>query len=196
MKLEQLVEAMDAQILNGNIVGAFETFAADTCTTKSNPQDLTHTKEQKVQVLRWFFDNIASINRIERPAVQLNGNVTDSQFVFDFTNRQGQPLVYREVIRRTWADGKVVEEQYLIDQTLGTTTNTAAKKPSKKEAVKDVQPAAAQPAAAAAKTGATKPAKTAAPKAAAPKATAPKAAAPKAAKTPAAKSDKPKTGKK
>ena len=190
MKLDQLVEAMDAQILNGNIVGAFETFAADTCITKSNPQDITQSKEQKVQVLRWFFDNIANINRIERPAVQVNGNVSDSQFVFDFTNRQGQPLVYREVIRRTWADGKVVEEQYLLGQTLGA-TKTAAKKPSKKEAVKDVQPAAAQPAAAAAKTGTAK-----TPKAAAPKATAPKAAAPKAAKTPAVKSDKPKTGKK
>ena len=119
MNLKQLVEAVDAQVVKGDIIQAFEQFAADHCATLSNPQDKTQTKSQKLEALRWFFNNIASVNRIERPAYVVSSDqVTESQFVFDFTTRQGQPLVFNEVIRRTWADGKIVEELYLANQTI------------------------------------------------------------------------------
>jgi len=193
MNVQQLVEALDAQIIKGDILGAFEQFAADNCVTLSNAKDMTQSKAQKLEILNWFFQNIATVNRIERPAFQVAGDVTDSQFVFDFTNRQGENLVFNEVIRRVWKDGKMVEEQYLIGQTIGAPKKSAAKKPSKKEAAQDVQPAAA------------KPAVTAEPKATKSAAKAPKAveakpakaaAAPKADKKPAAKADKPKAGRK
>ena len=45
---------------------ALDAFAADNCVTLSNPQDKTQTKAQKLEILRWFFQNIASVNRIER----------------------------------------------------------------------------------------------------------------------------------
>lgn len=193
MNVQQLVEALDARIIKGDILGAFEQFAADNCVTLSNAKDMTQSKAQKLEILNWFFQNIATVNRIERPAFQVAGDVTDSQFVFDFTNRQGEHLVFNEVIRRVWKDGKMVEEQYLIGQTIGAPKTSAAKKPSKKEAAQDVQPAAA------------KPVVTAEPKAAKSAAKAPKAveakpakaaAAPKADKKPAAKADKPKAGRK
>ena len=200
MKLQQLAEALDAQILKGDIVGAFEKFAAENCITKSNPQDITRNKAQKLEILGWFFSNIAATNRIERLAFQAGDNTTESQFVFEFVTKQGQPLVYNEVIRRTWADGKVVEEQYLLGQTIGAPKKAAAKTPSKKEAAQDAQPAAAKPAVATtpkaakpAAKAAAKPAAKAEPKAAK---TAKATAAPKADKNPAAKSDKPKTGRK
>lgn len=129
MNLNQLVEAVDAQVVKGDIISAFEQFAADQCATLSIPQDKTHNKSQKLEALRWFFSNISHINRIERPAFAVvSDQVTDSQFVFDFTNRQGQPLVFSEVIRRTWADGKIVEELYLIGQSLETSAQPAASK--------------------------------------------------------------------
>ncbi|MBK6929328.1 MAG: hypothetical protein IPH12_00095 [Saprospirales bacterium] len=192
MNIKQFVEALDAQILSGDIVGAFNKFAADDCVTRSNAQDMTQNKAQKLEILKWFFQNIAAVNRIERLGVQVGDNVTESQFVFDFVNQQGQPLVYSEVIRRVWKDGKMVEEQYLLGHTLDIPKQTAAKKPSKKEAVKDVQPAAAQSAAVA------KP--VAAPKTSAPKASSPaipvKTATPTAAKKASAKPDKTKGGSK
>ncbi len=193
MNVQQLVEALDARILKGDILGAFNQFAADNCVTLSNTQDITRSKTQKLEILNWFFQNIATVNRIERPALQVTGDVTESQFVFDFVNRLGENLVYNEVIRRTWKNGKMVEEQYLIGQTIGAPKTSAAKKPSKKEAATEVQPAAA------------KPAMKAEPKAAQPAANAPKAVeakpakatpAPKAAAKPAVKADKPKAGRK
>lgn len=224
MKLQQLAEALDAQILKGDIVGAFEKFAAENCVTKSNPQDITKTKSQKLEILGWFFSNIAATNRIERLAFQVGDNTSESQFVFEFTTKQGQPLVYNEVIRRTWADGKVVEEQYLLGQTIEAPKKAAAIKSSKKEATPEVQPAAAKVAVAAkpkavakpaAKVAAkpvvaaepkaakpvakvvAKPAVAAEPKAAKPAAKTAKAtAAPTAGKKPTAKSDNPKAGRK
>ncbi len=129
MNLNQLVEAVDAQVVKGDIINAFDQFAADHCATLSHPQDKTQTKAQKLEALRWFFSNVESVNRIERPAYAVvSDNVTDSQFVFDFTNRQGQPMVFGEVIRRTWADGKIVEELYLMGQTLEGAAQPAASK--------------------------------------------------------------------
>lgn len=145
MNLKQLVEALDAQIVKGDILGAFDTFAADNCVTFSNPQDITHSKAQKAEALRWFFDNIASTNRVERVAVAVGENVTDSQFVFDFTNRQGNPLVFSEIIRRTWQDGKIVEEQYLLNQTL-VAPQTATAKNATQSPAQTTEPAASKPA--------------------------------------------------
>lgn len=118
MKLQQQLEKLDARVLSGDIIGAFDEFFADTCITHSNPQDVTRTKTQKTEALRWFFNNVGAINRIERLGSQTGDTETYSQFVFDFSDRWGNPLVFHEVIRRVWADGKVVEEQYLMGESL------------------------------------------------------------------------------
>jgi hypothetical protein len=119
MDLKKLVEAIDAQVLSGDIVGAFDTFAADQCITFSSTDDVTHSKNQKSEALRWFFSNVVAINNIERLAIAVIGdNETHSQFKFDFTNKQGQSLIYNEVIRRVWSNGKLVEEQYLFGQSI------------------------------------------------------------------------------
>lgn len=135
MELKQLLEAVDTQVLSGDIIGAFDQFAADHCVTLSNAQDKTHSKAQKTEALRWFFNNVASINRIERPATLIHQNTTESEFLFDFTARSGNPMVYSEVIRRTWENGQIVEEQYLIGQSLDQSEPTPA-------AASEVQPAA------------------------------------------------------
>ncbi len=140
MTIAQLVEALDAEVLKGNIAGAFAQFAAEDCITWSDLAHKTTSKAQKAEILGWFFQNIARVNRIERLGVQVEGDVTLSQFVFDFTNHQGENLVYNEVIRRVWKDGKVIEEQYLLNQTLETPKKAAAKKSIKKEAVQEATP--------------------------------------------------------
>ncbi len=135
MKLQQLVAALDAQVVKGDIIGAFQKYAADNCVTLSNDQDKTHSKTQKLEILGWFFKNIATTNRIELLATKVGDNVTESQFAFDFTNRQGQQMAFDEVIRRTWKNDLVVEEVYLLGETIDNsapqTTATAAPKASK-----------------------------------------------------------------
>ncbi|MFN4255768.1 MAG: hypothetical protein ACK4Q5_12255 [Saprospiraceae bacterium] len=189
MDLKNLVEALDAKVVSGDILGAFNQFFADDVKTLSGQHDVTTTKAQKAEILGWFLSGVAKINRIERPAFNVKGDVTESQFVFDFTGTHGNPMVYSEVIRRTWKNGKVVEELYLLDQTLeAPKAAPAAKKAAaapKAEAKEAAQPKAApvKKAAAAPKTAeAAAPKAAEATKAAAPKKAAAKTAAPKASK--------------
>lgn len=186
MDLKNLVEALDAKVVSGDILGAFDQFFADNVKTLSGPNDVTTSKAQKAEALGWFFSGIAKINRIERPAVAVNGNVTDSQFVFDFTGTHGNSLVFSEVIRRTWNNGKVVEELYLPGQTVEIAQAPAAKKAAapKATAPKTTEEVGQPKAAAAPKTAekVSQPKAAEAPKAAAPKKAAAKTAAPKASK--------------
>lgn len=128
MTLNQLVDALDAQVVKGDIIAAFDKFAADNCITFSTPEDKTTSKAQKLEALRWFFNNVASVNRIERLASKVGKDSTESQFVFDFTNNSGNKLVYNEVIRRKWKGDLVVEEQYLSGATLKNEKPAAAAK--------------------------------------------------------------------
>lgn len=155
MTLKQLVDALDAQVVKGDIIAAFDKFAADSCVTLSSPTDKTENKARKMEALQWFFDNIAATNRIERLAVKVGKTATDSQFVFDFTDKSGNRLVFNEVIRRTWKDDKIVEEQYLMNQTIESEKPAPAASASTKKATakKSAEPAAdKKPAAKSAKT--------------------------------------------
>lgn len=174
MTLNQLVDALDAQVVKGDIIAAFNQFAADNCVTFSTPEDKTTSKAQKLEALRWFFNNVASVNRIERLASKVGKDTTESQFVFDFTDKSGNQLVYNEVIRRNWKGDLVVEEQYLMGAALKSEKPAAA---AKTAATKKVEPVAA------AKTAATKKAEPVADKKPATK----KSAEPVAVKKPAAK---------
>jgi predicted flap endonuclease-1-like 5' DNA nuclease len=128
MNLQQLVEALDARVLKGDIIAAFEDFAADNCVTLSGPTDITHSKAQKMDALRGFFSNIAAVKNIERFGVKIDGNVTESQFTFEMANHWGETLSYSEIIRRTWKNDKVVEEYYLLNQVLGETESVPVEK--------------------------------------------------------------------
>jgi predicted flap endonuclease-1-like 5' DNA nuclease len=196
MDLKKLTEAIDTQVVAGNITAAFEQFAAENCITHSNPQDITHSKGQKTEALRWFFSNIERINGIQRHAVAfVNENEAKSQFTFDFTNKQGHALVYNEVIRRVWSNGQLVEEQYLFNETIAPAKAskkakadvvaapapakaTEKKAAEKKPAAKAEAPKAAAPAVKAAPATKTTEKKAVAPKKATAKTEAPKAAAP------------------
>lgn len=162
MNLKKQLTELDAQVLAGDILGAFDHFFADACTTFSNEQDRTHSKAQKREALVWFLSNIEYTNRIEllgEPVIE--GDVTTSNFVFDFTNRQGEHLVWNELLRRTWKGGLVISEQYLTAQPAAT---PAAPKAAKKAAPK-TETSAAAPKASKTPVAAVKPAAKAAAKA-------------------------------
>ncbi len=141
--LKDTLAALDARVASGDILGAFDSFFADHCTTFSNEADRTTSKAQKRDALVGFLANVAQMNRIElvgKPTV--DGDVTVSHFIFDLTNRFGQKMYWDELIRRTWANGLVVSEQYLAyspskpTTTKATTATTTVVKPAETAAPK------------------------------------------------------------
>jgi predicted flap endonuclease-1-like 5' DNA nuclease len=117
MNLKENLANLDARVAAGDILGAYDTYFAENCTTFSNEKDRTHSKSQKREALIHFLNNVARVNNIElvgKPTIE--GAVTTSRFLFNFTNRQGEKMFWDELIRRTWKDGLVVSEQYLAVQ--------------------------------------------------------------------------------
>ena len=105
---------LDLMISNGQMVEAIEAFFDDHVLVKSsffsnNTQTKAETKEQ----LADFMANVEKINNIQLVDTAFSDdNRTMSEFVFDFTMKDGSHIVRDEIISRRWADDLVVSENY------------------------------------------------------------------------------------
>jgi hypothetical protein len=61
-----------------------------------------------------FLGGIAKVNGITLHNVGIGDNVSFSEFTFDFDMKDNSKILWHEVIRRIWKDGKVIEESYFI----------------------------------------------------------------------------------
>lgn len=112
MKIIDLVEELDQLITLGHIMDAFEHFFADDVVTHSADGNKSEGKTQKRNFLQNFFGNITATDEIKLHGSLTDNNTTYSAFTFKFRNKQNEVLVWNEIIRRIWQDGKVVDEYY------------------------------------------------------------------------------------
>lgn len=111
--LNAKVEALDRQILAGDILGAVETFFhPDVETQEGNADDLIRGKEAKIEHLKAFFAGIAKVNGITLHSYAVGDDVTMSEFTFDLVQTDGSRILWNEVLRRRWQDGLVINERY------------------------------------------------------------------------------------
>ena len=60
-----------------------------------------------------FAASIAQVNGIEHHYTIAEGNLSASEFTFDFTMKDGSSIYWHEIIRRVWNDqGRVIQEEY------------------------------------------------------------------------------------
>ena len=113
--LSNSVDALDQQILAGDILGAVEAyFHPDVQTREGNSDDVTRGKSAKKEQLQAFFEGIAAVNEIRRHSFAVGDGVTMSEFTFDLTRTDGTQILWNEVLRRRWQDGLVIDERYYI----------------------------------------------------------------------------------
>lgn len=111
--LKARVEALDRQILAGDILGAVDTFFhPDIETQEGNAEDVLHGKATKKAHLQAFFEDIAQVNGIHLHSYAVGEDVTMSEFTFDLTRTDGTCILWNEVLRRQWQDGLVISERY------------------------------------------------------------------------------------
>lgn len=111
--LKEKVDALDSQILNGDILGAVEKFFhPDVETREGNSEEVTSGKEAKKAQLEAFFAGISNVNAIELHSSAANGDVTMSEFTFDLSRTDGSRILWNEILHRRWRDGQVVSERY------------------------------------------------------------------------------------
>ena len=117
MNIEDQVKRMDAMVKQGAIVDTIKEFMADHVTTSDYGQSSTSDKSAMVQKHEGFAASIEKVNGITHHHSLVNGNVSASEFTFDFDMKDGTKIYWHEIIRRIWdQNGKVTQEEYFNAQ--------------------------------------------------------------------------------
>ena len=111
-KLSDLVSAKNEMILKGQIVEAVEKHFASDAVTMDFDGTATKSKAELVDKMKGFTGAIAKVNGIKLHHSATEGNVSLSEFTFNFEMKDGSKILWHEVIRAVWKDGKIVDEEY------------------------------------------------------------------------------------
>lgn len=113
MDIKAQVTQMDALVKEGAIVNAVKVFFADNATTSDYGDGQTNGKSEMIAKMEGFANAIAAVNGITHHHTLVDGNMSASEFTFDFDMKDGSKIYWHEIIRRHWNDeGKVVQEEY------------------------------------------------------------------------------------
>ena len=110
--LSTLVSEKNEMVKKGQIVEATDRFFAPMAQTLDFDGTSTSNKDQMLEKMKQFAGSIGSVNGIEQHHSSLSGNVSFSEFTFDFVMKDGSHILWHEIIRSVWENGLIVEEQY------------------------------------------------------------------------------------
>ncbi|MEX0314238.1 MAG: hypothetical protein AB3N18_08675 [Allomuricauda sp.] len=117
MDIKSLATEMDGIVAQGAIVDAVKQYFAEDATTSDYNGIATTNKQQMVEKMEGFAGAIAQVNGITHHHTIVDGNVSASEFTFDFNMKDDSKIYWHEIIRRIWNDnGEVVQEEYFNAQ--------------------------------------------------------------------------------
>jgi len=113
MNIKDQATKMDAIVAQGAIVDAVQQFFAEDANTSDYGDGGTTGKAEMVAKMEGFAGAIAKVNGITHHHTIVDGNVSASEFTFDFDMADGSKIYWHEIIRRVWNDnGQVIQEEY------------------------------------------------------------------------------------
>lgn len=113
MNIIEQVQKIDAIVTQGAIVDAVKEFFAEDVTTSDYGNASTNGKQEMISKMEGFAGSIAKVNGITHHHSIVDGNVSASEFTFDFDMKDGSKIYWHEIIRRVWNDkGQVIQETY------------------------------------------------------------------------------------
>ncbi len=113
MTIKEQVQNIDAVVSTGAIVDAVKEFFAEDANTSDYGNGGTTGKAEMIAKMEGFAGAIAKVNGITHHHSLVDGNVSASEFTFDFDMKDGSKIYWHEIIRRIWNDeGKVIQEEY------------------------------------------------------------------------------------
>lgn len=115
MNVTQLNADINALVLKGDMITAVSRFFADNASTKDHDGTVINTKAGHLKKMEGFLGFIAKVNGITLHSQASGDDVSMSEFTFDFDMKDGSKVLWHEVLRRQWKDGKIVEETYFLN---------------------------------------------------------------------------------
>lgn len=110
--LVEILSSKNEMVKKGQIVEATEKYFAPSAKTIDFDGTITNNKSDMLTKMRGFSNAIAKVNGITLHYSALSGNVSFSEFTFDFDMKDGSKILWHEILRTVWQDGQIAEEQY------------------------------------------------------------------------------------
>lgn len=95
----------------GKILDALERFYDDDCTFQEGNQPVRRGRKAQHDHLSGFFATLKKFNGATLHSQGVGANTTLTEWTFDMVGPNG-PIVWNEILRRQWENGKVVSERY------------------------------------------------------------------------------------
>lgn len=110
--LQKSVNALNQQILNGDILGAFDRFYADEVVMQENDNEPTVGKAACRVNEEAFVGNITAFRGAQIKNVIVSDDITVTEWHFDFDHALWGKRDYDQVAVQRWRDGQIISEKF------------------------------------------------------------------------------------
>ncbi len=112
MALSNTVAALNEKVLKGEILDVVKMHFAENSATTDFDGTVMTGKAAHIAKMEGFLGGIATVNGITLHHSATEGNVSFTEYTFDFDMKDGSKILWHEVIRRVWENDLIVAEQY------------------------------------------------------------------------------------
>jgi ketosteroid isomerase-like protein len=112
VSVTELDQQLNQQILQGDILGAFDRFYADDVVMQENMQEPTKGKAENRKREEAFLASIDQFHGATVHATAVNGDVSFSEWTVDASYKGAGRFALTQVAVRRWKDGRVVHERF------------------------------------------------------------------------------------
>ena len=116
MNTQELDQALNQQVLGGDIMGAFEKFYAEDVVMQENSEEPIPGKAANRERELQFVASIAAFHGASVVSSAINGDTSFSEWAMDVTFQGGVRVSMAQVAVRTWKDGLVVRERFYYNK--------------------------------------------------------------------------------
>ena len=110
--LDELSNAMNEMVTNGQLVEAAEKYYAPNIRTVEFDGRVTEGKQEAMKKLNDFVSSIQKVNEIALVRSASGDNASFSEFRLNIEMKDGSVLDLYEIVRSLWENGQVTEERY------------------------------------------------------------------------------------
>lgn len=114
MSIESLLNEKIELMKQGCMAEATEKYFAENATSDDHNGRKTGSRQEMIDKMNSFVGSISKVNEITLHYSAINGDVSFTEWTFDFDHQGGGKTHWHEIVRSVWKDGKIVNEQYFL----------------------------------------------------------------------------------
>jgi len=114
MSIAEMVNAKSELMKQGKMADAAEQYFAENASSVDHNGSKTASRSEMTEKMNGFVGSIAKVNEITLHNTAVQGNVSFTEWAFNFDHQDGSNTNWHEIIRSEWQDNKIVSEQYFL----------------------------------------------------------------------------------